>query len=284
VSDDRHQASECLDAETLAAFMDGRLEPRERAAVEAHLADCEDCYEVWMEGRASIAVPSAMLTAAPSLHTQISKHWRLVAGAAAILAVTLWLPFQFVRPAGNGVSDLVTAVGGSRLTEARLSDSFSWGPRPNVIRGDAGTSNSVSSDVLGAATALESGLKHDSSGPGLRARGIAALAARELDRSVELLGRALEADLTNVAVRIDLTAVLLERYRLRGDIADARLAESTIAPVVVHDQPPPAALFNHALVIEATRGREEAVAAWQRYLAVDSTSNWAQEAGGRIER
>ncbi|MCB1034687.1 MAG: zf-HC2 domain-containing protein, partial [Acidobacteria bacterium] len=39
----------CLDDETLAAFIDGRLAAAERRAVVEHLADCESCYEVMEE-------------------------------------------------------------------------------------------------------------------------------------------------------------------------------------------------------------------------------------------
>lgn len=284
MSDDRPQTHDCLDAETLAAFIDGRLEPREREAVEAHLATCEDCYEVWMEGMATVTESIGVDSSTPPARTLRLDGWYWAAAVAAVLTLATVLILPRGSQHERSMENLVEAVGHDRFTEARLSDSFSWGPRPNVIRGDSDTSSSISSGILSAAAALESGLEHDSSGPALRARGIAAVATRDLDRSVDLLERALEADSANVAVRIDLTAVLLERYRHRGNSVDALRAEATIAPVVVHDQAPPAALFNHALAVEASRGREEAVAAWQRYLAVDSTSNWAQEARGRIER
>jgi predicted anti-sigma-YlaC factor YlaD len=133
VSDDRHQASECLDAETLAAFMDGRLEPRERAAVEAHLADCEDCYEVWMEaGLARESIEGQVAT--------VSSRSRWTAGvallaASVLVAVGLW---PSIRGGGaeGAINDLVAAVGSSRFSEARLSFDFAWGAAPSVTRGD----------------------------------------------------------------------------------------------------------------------------------------------------
>lgn len=36
----------CPGAEDLAAWLDGRLSPAERARVEIHLAGCEECREV----------------------------------------------------------------------------------------------------------------------------------------------------------------------------------------------------------------------------------------------
>src|SRR5687767_6639457 len=37
------------DVETLAAYVDGTLEERPRGDVEAHIAECEDCYELVTE-------------------------------------------------------------------------------------------------------------------------------------------------------------------------------------------------------------------------------------------
>jgi anti-sigma factor RsiW len=41
--------SACPDANVLAAYIDGRLAPTARQEVDAHLADCDDCYEVSVE-------------------------------------------------------------------------------------------------------------------------------------------------------------------------------------------------------------------------------------------
>src|SRR3954471_18383905 len=40
------RADACPDPETLAAYVDGMLDPAARAAVEAHAADCRDCREI----------------------------------------------------------------------------------------------------------------------------------------------------------------------------------------------------------------------------------------------
>ena len=39
-----HHDHGCLDAELLASYIDGRTTTAERAVVETHLAQCEDCY------------------------------------------------------------------------------------------------------------------------------------------------------------------------------------------------------------------------------------------------
>src|SRR6478752_412288 len=40
------RAGACPDPETLAAYVDGMLDPAARAGVEAHAADCRDCREI----------------------------------------------------------------------------------------------------------------------------------------------------------------------------------------------------------------------------------------------
>ena len=37
--------SRCLDAETLAAYVDGRIDDDELAGISNHLIDCERCYQ-----------------------------------------------------------------------------------------------------------------------------------------------------------------------------------------------------------------------------------------------
>jgi len=45
----REPSSPCPDETELAAYIDGRLAPRLRERVEAHLAECEECSEISTE-------------------------------------------------------------------------------------------------------------------------------------------------------------------------------------------------------------------------------------------
>ena len=53
------------DVETLAAYADGALDVRARAEVEAHLADCDDCYELVMEVVRSQEMDAVVVAATP---------------------------------------------------------------------------------------------------------------------------------------------------------------------------------------------------------------------------
>ena len=78
----------CLDADTIAAWMDGSLPERERAAAEAHAADCDRCLAVL----AAVAktVPPPQKAARPSW---LSVRW-LVPITTAAVAVVAWTVLQ----------------------------------------------------------------------------------------------------------------------------------------------------------------------------------------------
>lgn len=42
-------AEECPTAESVARLIDGELSPEERASLEAHMAECAECYRVLTE-------------------------------------------------------------------------------------------------------------------------------------------------------------------------------------------------------------------------------------------
>ena len=87
----------CLDAETIAAWMDGSLSERERTAAEAHAADCDRCLAVL----AAVAktVPPPQKAARPSWLpglSGLSARW-LVPIATAAVAVVAWVAVQDQR-------------------------------------------------------------------------------------------------------------------------------------------------------------------------------------------
>ena len=43
------KSEECPPAETVASLINGKLSSEERAAVEAHIAECQECYRVLTE-------------------------------------------------------------------------------------------------------------------------------------------------------------------------------------------------------------------------------------------
>lgn len=83
----------CLNAETLAEYGDGKLTPAERRAVEKHLADCEDCFELFAGSaafRSEEAAEQHPIAEVRQLRPAPHRWW-LPAAAAAVLAAGVWV-------------------------------------------------------------------------------------------------------------------------------------------------------------------------------------------------
>ena len=79
-----HRLDPCPDAETLAAYLDGRLTQDEREDLTAHVADCEACYFVVTE----IAQTATARVNVEGGHFTRFSEWR--AGAFGRRSVPGW--------------------------------------------------------------------------------------------------------------------------------------------------------------------------------------------------
>src|SRR5689334_918268 len=125
------KAGMSIDPELLAAYIDRRLSPEQRAAVEAQLAEDPDAY--------ALLVATLNAQDALSVSEQTGsrpRRWRLVGGvlaAAAAIALLAWtMPAILGGLRGDRIDPaferLVAAVGPQRYVEARLSGGFAYGP------------------------------------------------------------------------------------------------------------------------------------------------------------
>jgi len=263
--------------------MDGRLEPRERAAVEAHLAECEDCYEVWMEALQTTAVAPADTEPVP---VRRRTTWLIAGGliAASLAALVLTPYLRRGDPVEAATSRLVAAVGTARFTEARLSPAFAWGAIPSASRG-VDTKPPV--DVRQAALALMALPAGTSAVRSHHAAGIGHLALGEIDESIAALDRAAELAPSDAEIRSDLAAALLERWRRDQAASDAQRALNEARAAARQAPRLLSASFNVAKAAEAIGLKQAALDAWKAYLQLDSTSAWATEAreeAARLER
>ena len=83
--DDGERTAACLDAATLAAWTDGTLRPAERAAAEAHTADCGRCLAL-LAAMARTEPPPAV----PASTAWLPMRW-LVPLASAAVAIAAWV-------------------------------------------------------------------------------------------------------------------------------------------------------------------------------------------------
>lgn len=85
------QPDGCLDAETLAAWVDGGLDARAAAMAESHVSSCERCREIIALISHTETVPGSRLSV-PELpwHRRLRAAW-MIPLAASVAAVGLWM-------------------------------------------------------------------------------------------------------------------------------------------------------------------------------------------------
>src|SRR5690348_11133414 len=111
-------------AETMAAFLDGTLEPGEVADVAAHLRECADCRTVTGEA-ARFEEEEVALAAAAGAEQQPAARWRAW-GAAAVAAIATAAALPFLLRPANPIGNLIDASPREyRRVEGKLSG-FRW--------------------------------------------------------------------------------------------------------------------------------------------------------------
>ena len=279
-----------IDAETLAAYIDGRLTGEERAAVESRLATDEDAYELLVEVmRAQDALAAA--APGPAVRQRPALMWvagGLAAAAAVILAVRL-APTVFPSRADSRMSALVAAVDGERYVEPRLTGGFPGGPVRSVTRGSGGATrghgdlSSQNLALLAAVGAAEKQSLADPTAPNLHAWGVGLVLLGSLDQAIDTLESAVANDPDHAEIVSDLAAAYAARAVTAQSARDwsSALDRSERAMRLNPSLLEPA--FNRALAMDALH-LDGARAAWQAYLERDGSSDWAREAGTRLSR
>lgn len=118
----------CPNAETLAAYGDGKLIPSERRTVEKHLATCEDCFELFA-GAATFRLEETESLPLTELQPAARRplRWLTTAAAAAVVLVGVWVVVGHQREqstAGSEVLALADGLGGG--TELQAAAGRAW--------------------------------------------------------------------------------------------------------------------------------------------------------------
>jgi len=105
----------CPTDEELAAFLDGMLPAKERARITAHLADCEDCYEIFagavqFQQAEAAEIKKGRLVPFPAKKESDARSWKpWGVAAAAVLAVGLgFSEYKLFFPADLSIADLTS--------------------------------------------------------------------------------------------------------------------------------------------------------------------------------
>lgn len=284
MTDPRGVHSGHLDAATIAALVDRTLDPATRAAAEAHLAACADCREVWVETSEVVEEGQSLeARTEPMPHLRRLPKW-LYGGAAiaasALVATITWSLFVGRDNVDGVINDLVDAVGTARFSVARVSVPFEHGTPPAATRGTGeatAPSLAVQRQVIRLQELQNAGRTADT----LRGAGLGYLAIGDVAKAVMALEEA--SELAPELVSVDLSAALLERWRLTGDAHDVTRALHFAETAVLARPDDLAARFNLALALEGVGLRDRAIAAWQTYLEYESDDRWRREAESRLK-
>jgi tetratricopeptide (TPR) repeat protein len=258
-----------IDPQTLAAFAEGRQERASMPEVLAHVEVCPSCY----------AALAAAVDSLPEPASSPRRVW-ILAAAAAIVVVLFGTAILRQRAGSASAIDRLVALSprDARLLEPRLSGGFAWAAYRGPMRSEAVRKDTKLLKLSGAAAeVIEAGESE-------HAVGVAHLLIDDSLEAVERL-RAASAHAPNDATILsDLGAA---QYSAAAQLGRASLYPEALASAeraLRTDPRLPEALFNRALVLERMGLTDAAREAWQRYLDVDGSSPWANEARARLAK
>lgn len=292
MTDVPHKTDGCPDDETIAAFLDDRLAPPARAQVMAHLASCQSCYELLADAALAAETSHARENAPASLrvvtHTppprRRSKAFYAI-GAGLLAAAAVLVAVLLPRAAKTGdrpeLAELVAAAGTTRFAEARLTGGFQWGAPEGAFRG--GTAAKPTSEVQIAAARLDQALARDRSAANLAAYGTSRLPLGDAKTAVASLEEATSLAGSRADYWSDLAAAYLARSQDPGNEPDTFRSLEAAEKAVALSPTLPEAWFNKAVALERLHLTSQAIDAWTRYLALDASSSWRQEATRRLD-
>jgi tetratricopeptide (TPR) repeat protein len=233
------------------------------------------------------AVGSGTRTLGFSRRLQVAGGGLLALAAAALFVIALdpaWL--RDLRGGGASSAELralVSAVGGNRLLEPRLSGGFAWGPPPAVLR-SGNVDRSLPPDVLIAIAQIEKAADADRTPAHLHALGAAQLLGGDLDAAIVTLRRAADARPEQARVWNDLAAAYLTRASRRPVEGDLTNAIAAAERATATDASLAEAWFNLALARDAAGQTAQAQDAWRHAAALEpASSGWHDEAIRRMQ-
>jgi len=257
-------------AEDLGRFVEGTLDDAARAALVEHIADCDECRMV--------VVDTSEFVEPIAAHS--GRRWLLPVAAAILVAVggaLLWTTSRnLLTPVIQASSHLH-----SRSVDGRLTG-FTYVERITTRSGNDEESPDPAQWQLDGE--LGSILDRQGTDPRtLHAKGIALLVkskptAEEKKQAVALLQEAATkeqkaSNLSDLAVALIATGTT-DNLERAIDVCNRALQ--------INDRSAEA-LFNRAKALQFLGRTKEAIEAYQEYLAVDSSSPWADEARKNID-
>jgi predicted anti-sigma-YlaC factor YlaD len=284
--DEAVSASGCPSSEALASYLDGRADADTKAAITAHLTECESCYDVVVESLRDLGTDDVQTVPEPELAPRARQSWKLFytlggLAAAAVLALVIIRPEWLTGVGGRSdprFAALVAAVGDQRFVDGRLANGFRFGPLKSPTR-SARPEGTQDLGILAAAAEAQKAAAARPTMETLHSSGVASLIVGDWDPAVAALERARTSSADPPATLLsDLSAAYAARAKRTGRTSDWPLAQRFAEQAIAKDGRLAEARFNLAIALEGLDSPEPAKAAWQRYLDLDGQSPWAEEA------
>jgi CHAT domain-containing protein len=283
--------------ETLAAYIDGRLDEETRKRVVEHMAECPECFDVVMGGREVLQTGLQHPPHFTRFHGARVAAISTLAVAAVLATVFFVVPLRdFVLHRRNGLAALSAVSLKERPAESRLSN-FPYAPERIVTRGNKHTA--VEDDdnwkLLEVATVVKDRSVREATPENLHALGVCHLLLGNYNEAVITL----EKTIRQSTVSIDLSTAIRRStdVPLLNDLAAAYLArgerlartEDYASAILVVDHAwelsrTPEVAWNRAVAFERSQLTDDARLAWTEYLRLDASSRWATEARSKLER
>lgn len=267
--------------EILGAFVDGRLDSAQHADVTRHLSTCDECLMIVGE-TVRFAREHDDAEEEPDDEDEPraarTRTWWWAAAAAVLIVIAgaaMFVLWQRTHPLQRMSSQM------AHLHQRPVSGRLVGFPyvRNSGDRG-ADTLDKERLRLRSTAADIHADRVHGKSADDQHVAGIAALLADDADEAVARLRTATTLAPDNARYWSDLAAA----YTALGDRGDPQQYADGLAAADHALRIEPAlleALFNRARLLDAMHLRIDAAAAYRKYLAHDSTSEWAAEARER---
>lgn len=267
-----NETTPCLSDETLAAFAEGTVDAKTRAAVLAHIETCSECMSAVLSATAHFDEERDVI--APR---RLPVGWLAVAAMLLVIVGAAMLVHRRDPLAGL----VAVAPHSARVVEPRLSGGFAWAA---YAGSDRAASEKVSAEQLKVAGVAGELIERAESHHDVDAQHAAGVAMVMVGKPADAIAtlEAAVAQKENAAALSDLAAA---RYAAASQLGRASLYPMALAAAdrALAIEPNLAeALFNRALILERMGVTAEARAAWERYLRVDPSSQWATEARAHL--
>lgn len=274
-------------------YADDRLDARDRERFEKHFLSSEENRRKLRFARAlrkyvneSETAPDAKKK--PGFFESLKAFFSAPAGIGlAVLLIAAVIGFIIWKNAAQS-SETLTALNrfqkNSRPTEARITG-FDYAPKIEGTRGGS-SSKEENVDLLAAKLGATKAARENESAASLHELGLVFLAENNYEEAIRQFEKALKKNPNIAKIHNDLGVALLEQGRLKKDEKLELLARANaeLEKAVELDKNLTEAYFNRALTVELMNLPNQAKEAWENYLKLDSSSQWANEAREHLQK